>query len=119
MLGWWHRRKTFREQVTRAADELMAQHGCLAYETARQHRIRTLTADHKEHRFWCAVASEIARRRGHVVGLDTATRYLEYPLPNVTSQPEIVLEPLDRRNGVSPSRPPAANRSHLRLVPKA
>jgi hypothetical protein len=70
---WWRRRQDRRKRVHSTADTLMARYDD-PYGVARAHRIRTLRHV-AAHRFWCAVAREIARRTGHETGLDTATRY--------------------------------------------
>lgn len=78
MLVLWRRHKAYRERVRREVDGLIERHGASAYEVARSRRIETLRQPNRaEHRFWCAVAREMARRMGRQVGLDTATRYLE------------------------------------------
>ncbi len=77
MLHWWRQRKSERERIIRQADELIALHREGAYSIARDNRIRTLQEQqHREHRFWSAVAKQIAERTGREVVLDTATRYL-------------------------------------------
>ncbi|WP_141659719.1 hypothetical protein [Chelatococcus sambhunathii] len=116
MFGWAQRRREFLKRVVQRADELIARHGESAYDVARDHRIRTLRAGERgEHKFWCAVARTIADRIGRVVGLDTATRYLEAsPTPSET---ETDLDGTEAAEAVRspPGRIPA-ERSPLRLV---
>jgi hypothetical protein len=116
MFRWAQRRREFLERVVQRADELMARHGESAYDVARDHRIRTLrTGERDEHKFWCAVARTIADRTGRVVGLDTATRYLEAsPTPSET---ETDLDGTTTAEAVRspPGRIPA-ERNPLRLV---
>ncbi|BBF92141.1 hypothetical protein [Blastochloris tepida] len=76
VLGWWRRRQAYAAAVEDQAAELIAQHGDHAYRLARDAG-RLTSADDLQVHFWAKVAQEIARRQGHEIGADTATRYLE------------------------------------------
>ncbi|MBV6486909.1 MAG: hypothetical protein GHHEDOFH_00846 [Pseudorhodoplanes sp.] len=78
LLGFWRRRKAYRQQVRRKVEGLIDRCGEAAHEVARSRRIEALQQrNDPEHRFWCAVAHEIAKQTNREVGVDTATRYLE------------------------------------------
>lgn len=117
MLHWWRQRKSERERIIRQTDELIALHGEGAYSIARDNRIRTLQEQqHREHRFWSAVAKQIAERTGREVVLDTATRYLAvFPRNrnNVGSSPVHIV---DRKGAPAEPAPPRVMRE-LPVVP--
>jgi hypothetical protein len=70
-IGILKRRHNEQCAITADTESLMTAHGRDAYAEARKRE--RATAD-REARHWASVAIEIARRLGHPVGLDTATR---------------------------------------------
>lgn len=66
------------------ADALLRDHGAEAYQEARQRERDVILLDGTTHAgrtpaHWRRVALIVARRTGHSIGLDTATRMLSRP----------------------------------------
>jgi hypothetical protein len=67
----------YRRLIRSEADELMRLHGGGAYSVARQcMRLARAYGDRRTEQYFSKVAMEIAKRAGHEIGLDTATRYV-------------------------------------------
>ncbi|HZS53833.1 MAG TPA: hypothetical protein VFA65_05485 [Bryobacteraceae bacterium] len=75
MLKWFRKRRLL---VLAEADEFVESFGDHAYwEARKQAREARARGDHARDKFLGKVCRELAKRTGHEIGLDTATRYTE------------------------------------------
>jgi hypothetical protein len=75
MLGWFWKRHETEKHAAERADRLIRELGPGAYGEAR--RCEQEALDLETAADWRRVALIVAKRTGHKVGLDTATRMLE------------------------------------------
>jgi hypothetical protein len=78
---WFRRRREAALLVGADAEALIRDHGGAAYWEARRRERDVILPDGTTHHgrtpaHWRRVALEVAKRTGHAVGLDTATRML-------------------------------------------
>ena len=78
---WFRRRREGARLVNAAAEALIRDHGGAAYREARRRERDVVLPDGTTHQgrtpaHWRRVALLVAKRTGHAVGLDTATRML-------------------------------------------
>ena len=83
IFAWWRRRaesaRRDREDADRDARSLISLYGNAGYWEARKREwdARSGLGLWRREDHWRRVALEVARRTGHQIGVDTATRYLE------------------------------------------
>ena len=83
MLRWLRRRQEARRLTQADAEALVRDHGAEAYGEARRRERNVILPDETTHARrtpaqWRRVALIVAKRTGHKVGLDTATRMAKY-----------------------------------------
>ncbi|MFZ5792111.1 MAG: hypothetical protein ACOY3L_15575 [Pseudomonadota bacterium] len=76
ILGWLRRRRAYRDAIEAEIERLIAVHGNDAYQVAYE-RARDRGLSDAERRWAFDVRRVFAKRIGHEIGLDTATRWLE------------------------------------------
>ena len=81
IIPWLHRRREAARLANADAEALIRDHGSAAYWEARRRERDVILPDGTTHRgrtpaHWRRVALVVAKRTGHAVGLDTATRML-------------------------------------------
>ena len=81
MILWLHRRREAARLANADAEALIRDHGAAAYWEARRRARDVILPDGTTHQgrtpaHWRRVALVVAKRTGHAVGLDTATRML-------------------------------------------
>ena len=86
MFGWLRRRRAAERLAQADADALIHDEGINAYSEARRRERDVVLPDGSTHagrppEHWRRVALIVAKRTGHRVGLDSATRYLEDAAP--------------------------------------
>jgi hypothetical protein len=89
---WFRRRREAARQVNADAEALIRDHGRAAYWEARRRERDVILPDGTANQghtpaHWRRVALVVAKRTGHAVGLDTATRMLmagDPPSPQMT-----------------------------------
>ncbi|MGE0602681.1 MAG: hypothetical protein AB7O46_02720 [Xanthobacteraceae bacterium] len=87
---WWLPKN--RQKILAEADEYMESFGNRAYSEAKKaEREAWERGDKKLGKFLWRVRMEIAKRTDYSPGMDTATRYLEKPLPRVTRPKDTTL----------------------------
>ena len=90
---WVRRRREAARLVNADAEALIRDHGGAAYWEARRRERDVILPDGTTHRgrtpaHWRRVALVVAKRTGHAVGLDTATRMMmarDPPPPEMTA----------------------------------
>jgi hypothetical protein len=95
MILWLHRRREAARLVNADAEALIRDHGDAAYWEARRRVRDVILLDGTTHQgrtqaHWHRVARIAAKRTGHAVGLDTATRMLMRRDPPPPSSSESV-----------------------------
>ena len=78
---WFRRRREAARLVNADAEALIREHGGAAYWEARRRERDVILPDGTTHQgrtppHWRRVALVVAKRTGHAIGLDTATRML-------------------------------------------
>jgi hypothetical protein len=81
IVEWFRRRRETAQLVQADAEALIRDHGQEAYAEARRRERDVVLPDGTTHQgrppaHWRQVALRVAKRTGHVIGLDTATRML-------------------------------------------
>ena len=90
MFLWWLPKN--RQKILAEADEYMESFGDDAYREAKKaEHAAWARGDKKLAKFLFRVRMEIAKRIDYEPGLDTATRYLERPLPRVSRPKDTTL----------------------------
>ena len=103
---WLHRRREAARLANADAEALIRDHGAAAYWEARRRARDVILPNGTTHQgrtqaHWRRVALVVAKRTGHAVGLDTATRMLmarDLPPPSENTDPDLAAE-VDRLLG--------------------